>query len=628
MKLSPKHFALMWTVAGVWALGFLIYAYLEWGRPGTSVALAGEGALSTCQSCHQVSSPEHDAHAPFDCTTCHLGNPTAQTAAGAHHGMVVIPGNLEDAARTCGACHAQEVDDIHHSLMTTNAGLVAVNRFVFGEQATPDGDTPITAIGHSPADDHLRNLCASCHLGNPRTEFGVIDDASRGGGCNACHLNYDAAAQRELAAYLVDATVVPRTHPTLDLNIDNIHCTGCHSRSGRIAMNYEGWHETQLAALPTPGATPVAHRQLQDGRVFRAVSADVHHTAGLSCVDCHTYADVMGDGQRYLHEEQAVKLQCTDCHRTEIPAGTAVTDLPALYQRLHRMRDFTHERVLETAQDGIPLVNTYVPGDGRAFLIGKADGGLHPLKAPSGACAREFGHQTLDCASCHSAWAPQCTSCHTEYDPQTPAYDLLANVDRTGAWIERAGDFRATLPPLGVSEQPDGVHIQPAVPGMIMTLDRSGFAAKVEGVPVQTFHRLFAPASPHTTAKAGRDCRSCHNEPVALGYGSGRLSYDPTAAAGARWRFVAEHAVRPEDGLPEDAWIGFLQVPREPASTRTDFRPFTIPEQQRILTVGACLECHDQGSERMQATLHTDFGTLVETLPPDCVLPFTRPEQR
>lgn len=600
-------------------LGFGFYAFWAEQRPQAAAVVAAEatGAVSQCRSCHQVMTAEHDVHAPFDCTVCHLGNAAATTAGGAHHGMVAIPGNLADARQTCGLCHAQEVDDVHHSLMTTNAGIVAVNRWVFGEQATPDGDTPITAIGHTPADDHLRNLCASCHLGNERTDFGPIDDASRGGGCNACHLNYAPGAVTELAAFLADSTVLPRSHPTLDLNITNTHCTGCHSRSGRIAMNYEGWHETQLATLPSDGT----HRQLSDGRIFRPMAADVHHTAGLSCVDCHTYAEVMGDGQTYAHEEQAVKVACADCHAAGERSGTAVTELAPLYQRIHRLRGFTHERVLTTAEERIPLVNTYLPGDGAAFLIGKNDGELRPLRAPATVCAGGVGHQTLDCASCHSAWAPQCFSCHTDYDATAPAFDLLTNTDRVGEWREQAGDFRAGPPTLGVYEHDDGARVQPAVPGMIMTLDRSGFAERVAGVPVQTFHRLFAPASPHTTSAAGRDCRSCHNDPVALGYGAGALVYTPEAPAGQRWRFTPDHAARPEDGLPADAWIGFLQAPHEPAATRAAFRPFTVREQQRLLTVGACFECHDQASERMQATLLSDFAKQLERLPETCVLP-------
>jgi hypothetical protein len=88
-----------------------------------------------------------------------------------------------------------------------------------------------------------------------------------------------------------------------------------------------------------------------------------------------------------------------------------------------------------------------------------------------------------------------------------------------------------------------------------------------------------------------RDCRSCHADPVALGYGEGVLLYEPEGDGG-KWRFTPERSPGP-DGLPADAWTGFLRERAAAASTRAGARPFNVAEQRRILTVGACLTCHD-----------------------------------
>ena len=48
--------------------------------------------------------------------------------------------------------------------MATGAGLVGVNRFVFGEAESPGGGGSLRALGTSPADLHLKDLCAGCHL--------------------------------------------------------------------------------------------------------------------------------------------------------------------------------------------------------------------------------------------------------------------------------------------------------------------------------------------------------------------------------------------------------------------------------------------------------------------------------
>ena len=72
--------------------------------------------------------------------------------------------------------------------------------------------------------------------------------------------------------------------------------------------------------------------------------------------------------------------------------------------------------------------------------------------------------------------------------------------------------------------------------------------------------------------------------------------------------------------LPEDAWIPFLRQADGNYSTRTNARPFSLEEQQKILLVGACLECHDQDSELMLSTLD-DFDAVLERKSVKCILP-------
>ena len=81
-----------------------------------------------------------------------------------------------------------------------------------------------------------------------------------------------------------------------------------------------------------------------------------------------------------------------------------------------------------------------------------------------------------------------------------------------------------------------------------------------EGKGRPQFHRLFAPTSAHTTAPKARDCRSCHANPAALGYGRGQLKYVVTGRTG-NWQFTPAFNTSREDGLPLDAWIGFLRSP-------------------------------------------------------------------
>ncbi len=152
---------------------------------------------------------------------------------------------------------------------------------------------------------------------------------------------------------------------------------------------------------------------------------------------------------------------------------------------------------------------------------------------------------------------------------------------------------------------------------MIMTIDVGSFDKRLHDSLI--FQRLYAPAAPHTTQTAGRDCKSCHNDPVALGLGSGKLKYVMHENTG-KWIFKPKYQNNSIDGLPEDAWTGFMQERDGIVSTRTNVRPFSVEEQKRILTVGACLNCHADDSGVMMEAL-VNFNKTSENRSKACVLP-------
>jgi hypothetical protein len=150
---------------------------------------------------------------------------------------------------------------------------------------------------------------------------------------------------------------------------------------------------------------------------------------------------------------------------------------------------------------------------------------------------------------------------------------------------------------------------------MILTLE----IPKGDAKDRNEFRRLFAPASSHTIGARARDCRSCHANPAALGYGRGRLTYLVKDGAGA-WEFTPAFQRLSQDGLPQDAWIGFLHEPPAGSTTRNGASPFTLQEQQRILLVGACLHCHSEKEPRIAAAF-ADFKRFRTYLRPQCLVP-------
>ena len=596
------------------------------------------GRPEGCLLCHRGVTGLGNSHRPeaVGCASCHGGDVFTLDKARAHAGMDLIPGNLASARRGCGqaACHATIIPRVERSVMATMSGIIAVNRAVFGEPASPGAGVPphVQRLGRSPADAHLRQLCASCHLGAEKIALGPNDEASRGGGCTACHLSYSPEALQALTRYEAQKAgrraEAPLVHPALSLDIDNGQCFGCHSRSGRISTSYEGWHEVHEppnAASDPARPSPSVFRTLADERVFERVMPDVHQQRGLDCIDCHTAVEVMGDGVAHARKSEQLRVTCEDCHPRP---GSALPAVPAGQidpesRRILAVRAWPGPAASHyvRTRGGDTLVNVVLDAAGMPRLVRKRTGERRELKPSARVCVEGRGHARLSCGSCHTAWAPRCPSCHTSFDATADAYDWVDDANVKGAWKERSGPFAADRPTLGVRILPEGSGerrevIDTFVPGMILTIDRN----TMPGRPANTvFRRLYARIEPHTTRREVRSCESCHNDAVAVGYGSGELRFERTTTGG-RWSFHATAPPLAEDGLPADAWIPFLGPRSGMHSTRDDVRPFTVEEQRRILRVGACLTCHDGSSGVMRQSVR-DFEGLLSRRTQRCLLP-------
>ena len=245
---------------------------------------------------------------------------------------------------------------------------------------------------------------------------------------------------------------------------------------------------------------------------------------------------------------------------------------------------------------------------------------IHPLKPQAEECSRN-AHQNVSCSACHSSWTSRCIGCHNQFDKDEPkAFDLLDKKYVTGQWKEYVAEFSSSQPALGVRKEKGKTVVEPAIPGMILTIDKGSF----KGSPGEevSFHRLYAPNSPHTTTREVRDCKSCHSNSASLGYGMGSLTYKIRNNKAA-WVFTPEYALNTNDGLPEDAWIPFLkEVDKKVVnSTRTNFRPFNVKEQKQMLLVGACLQCHKDDSKVMRQTLELGLKPMLKKVTKECILP-------
>ncbi|MEJ5304657.1 MAG: cytochrome b N-terminal domain-containing protein [Ignavibacteria bacterium] len=573
-----------------------------------------EGRFEGCLSCHNMKGLT-SSHNPeqIGCFSCHRGNVYTLNKNSAHRGMILIPGNLSNAKLTCGnsKCHPDLLYRVERSIMSTLSGMISVDKFTFDEIKTPEGRFNVKDLKYSAADTHLRNLCVSCHLGNEKNEFGKIDELSRGGGCLACHLNYNNETEEQLNHYKQSKEQLPVLHPTIDLKISNDHCFGCHSRSGRISTNYEGWSEI----LPEEvNFKEKEHRSLKDGRISIKQIPDIHFEKGMDCVDCHISLELMGDGNVYEHKEQQIKISCEDCH-TEKLNLISLNEIDYETKKILTLRDTAYfnqdNKLIALKGTKIPFTNKIEISNGKTFFFTKNSNKKLELKKPAPECTAN-SHKNLSCESCHTNWVTRCNGCHTKFDPNEIGFDHLTNQEIKGSWIEEAHNFEVGQPTLGIIKIKDKEKISSFIPGMIIKIsDQKSKTIK--------FNRLFAQTFPHTIRKEVRSCKSCHQSSTALGYGKGKIGFSEVLNK-FKIDFTPEDQINPIDLLPNDAWIKFLDEGTNSNSTRTYAKNLPLEKQKKVLLVGACLNCHKENSKVINESL-INFENTLKNRSPKCILP-------
>ena len=511
-------------------------------------------AAELCRECHPDMTHGLAGHHRFEvnaCTHCHAGDGTAGTLPEAHRDLIAFPGNLSGAQRACGDCHSAEVASVISGLMHSGTHMVQLTRRALDQDAAAGDPPSLQSLSATPADSLLRKLCASCHLGHEKREHRLDVSRARGGGCLACHLN----------RYPADA------HPVLTAKVEDGRCFGCHSRSSRISLSYAGLAEVdRTRAAPAAGGKLA---RLEDGRLVEHRAADLHHRAGMACIDCHTGAGLMGPQPAVSRQDQAVDIACSDCHANRRPRIG-----PAVWPREHRWMltripfAVSEDQVFLTTRRGTPLWHIEVAADDLVLHLKLSGQTLRipPQRAESHHLETE--HRRLTCNACHAQWAPQCYACHLSYSPDAAQWDHAERRLTPGRWSQQRARVRNTLPPLGVTADN---RITAFVPGMIMTVDHPAWERTL-------FRRLFGALAPHTTGRS-RTCQSCHRSPVAVGLGEGELYRQ-----GAEWRFIPAQPVL-GDGLPADAWTE-LDAETPGLGSYPGDRSFDHGELRRILNSG------------------------------------------
>ncbi|MBW8034475.1 MAG: hypothetical protein FVQ79_02085 [Planctomycetes bacterium] len=500
-------------------------------------------------------------------------------------------------------CHEDIVTNVKKSLHATMAGKISGSRYLWAAQKNKnaiysikhikdeDGQIPeelgavkeLKPIPHyeeskEPIDDYLRNQCLRCHLW---TEGAQRDGDYRGSGCSACHMLYadDGMSHSSDKTIPKDKPGHPVKHE-ITTKIPSQQCVHCHNRGGRTGVSFLGMMESD--GYGTPFLADGSKQPKLHGKHYNHLQKDVHFESGMDCIDCHTLNDIHGDGNIYSKREQAVEIECTDCH------GNIDS-----YSNLKTSR-------------GNPLTNVHKQ-DERIILTEKINGKLHNIpqvKALSEKKTMPVAMQIkthldkLECYTCHSRWAPQCYGCHAKMDMRKKATDWVdGNKDGCYAWTESRSYLRWETPVLGINSEQ---KVSPFIPGcqaIFTQIDKTGKAVELNKTFVTSDgHSGIAhnPIQPHTVSGKARTCENCHSDPKALGLGTGTYN---SKSNGLDIPFELERIVDEEGKQIQ-------------ATSHVGARPFNKSEIEKIKRINVCISCHEKSPSGFWDTVEKKWGKV------------------
>ncbi|WP_022850878.1 selenite/tellurite reduction operon c-type cytochrome ExtM [Limisalsivibrio acetivorans] len=600
---------------------FVLSAYAPFNPLGASKK--GVESASTCISgeCHagiETTSENHD----FACVECHQGNNKSLDKDEAHKGM--LGGRNPSSSKTwdegCGKCHQYQHDRVSTTLMYTATGMIKNSQKAWndyeGKLYSTHGAEGFDASGNEtarPAVTELeelsgelyRKFCSACHLGyDKRSGY----RAHHSSGCAGCHFNHSVAGTYEGGDKTIKGKEgYPEKHIIDPLPKDDV-CITCHNRSGRIALSYQGLYDGNNSLVPTMRGLPGP--ELIDGvRNLRHMHADIHSDAGMECIDCHTSRDIMGDGYMYENMFDQIETACEDCHGGETaPKTERITKENAypLREAKNYAFDVNYGDEMVLTSKG-RMYSNVKKENGKLYLYTKREGKRLEIKTVNGTDEHEvFGHERLECYTCHSNTVVQCYGCHTTYDKSEKMMDWIKMEETQGRFSEKE-DIRTFFPfPLGVNQRGKISPVTPGCQTFLNVIDENGNKVMDEHIfkfrGEQNFK--FAPFYSHNTGKKAVTCAGCHGDMMFAGLGQGIVSIEEKSITST---YMCDKCDKPMDSLysVED---GKLSVTSD--VVREHSRLMTKEEIASMLRVNQCIVCHDKGESRFYGE-DIDYGDVL-----------------
>ncbi|MBU0485784.1 MAG: hypothetical protein KKB30_14875 [Proteobacteria bacterium] len=442
-----------------------------------------------CTSCHPY---ELDTFHNMECTECHHGNNLARQKEPAHHNLITKPAHPDNLQNSCGGCHPQtkNLDDAIHFTLKNEVNII---RQAFGAQATLLSLTEIPVTQGSPTDplalvdDLLRRRCLRCH---PYFAGDSFTGTSRGSGCAACHLSFNAGSLL--------------SHRFLKTPTDR-QCLSCHYGNFVGADYYGGYEHDFKWEYRTPYLANGNYPDRPFGLEYHPLTPDVHQTAGLACVDCHGGRELMGKGHSDYatgKSSTAQKISCETCHSWQ--PGQPMP-LPNLKQKNNRLILTTKLTEKELAVPSMQHEAHLLYGKKAACMVCHAqwsfnDLGVHLLRSDMDDYGPWEDLAVQGSSEVEQILLDSFTGADRGYLPQMT--DKLTGEDRAGLWYKGFEIRRWESPIIG--QGPDGrFQVMRPILDLHLSFINSEEEVIFDSIKSVSPKNGLRPYTPHTVGKAG-----------------------------------------------------------------------------------------------------------------------------
>tara|TARA_Y100001960_G_scaffold315760_1_gene381765 strand:- start:452 stop:1513 length:1062 start_codon:yes stop_codon:yes gene_type:complete len=316
--------------------------------------------------------------------------------------------------------------------------------------------------------------------------------------------------------------------------------------------------------------------------------------------------DIMGDGNLYSKQHQAVEIRCETCHgdKNTYPMISKITDPKDAVIRLSKH----YQGKLNSVGDWMAVserkrrISNVKAQNGKMVLVGKRNGRVYDIPLTQDKTAHFIPqHQSsLECTACHSQWIIKCEGCHTSMElgktKLNIAEKIRIKIQQPSLMIGPRGKVAPMF------EQPERhFSLLDEKGNPVLALGSGGkYRGKYKEWQYTNPHgssgsNLAYSLNPHSTGTKVRSCKSCHLSPETLGLGKGDLKIGSNNSGKNDLLIAVNRSDKQSQASAFDPQAK-VSIRGEvlAGSHQVNARPFNQKEITKILRVGNCIPCHDQ----------------------------------